>query len=143
MNYPDKAFFTMFVTNNGNVVEDVEIIGRISRGWTVDVIDDEFQLPPGETREIQVRATPPSELLSDDTYRFTVIAQPEGIPVAGQPIELTVVSVTSNSSQSFTNHSRLTGLWPHRFRSFTSNRSFQRSRAENKRIVGALEQDDS
>ena len=57
VNYPDKAFFTMYVTNNGNVVEDVEIIsGESLRGWTVDVIEDEFQLPPGETREIQVRA---------------------------------------------------------------------------------------
>ena len=46
VNYPDKAFFTMFVTNNGNVVEDIEIIsGESLRGWTVDVIDDEFQLP--------------------------------------------------------------------------------------------------
>ena len=46
MNYPDKAFFTMFVTNNGNVVEDVEIIsGESLRGWTVDVIDDEFSSP--------------------------------------------------------------------------------------------------
>ena len=98
LEYPDKAFFSMFVTNNGNVVEDVEVkSGESLRGWTIDVIEDEFQLQPGETREIQVRATPPSELLGDDTYRFTVIAQPEGIPVAGQPIELTVIAISSNS----------------------------------------------
>ena len=119
------------------------ISGESLRGWTVDVIDDEFQLPPGETREIQVRATPPSELLSDDTYRFTVIAQPEGIPVAGQPIELTVVSVTSNS---FLNLSQTTqdllvyGLTG--FGALLVIVLFMRSRAENKRIIRALDQED-
>ena len=107
-------------------------------------IRDRFQLPPGETREIQVRATPPSELLTDDKYRFTVIAQPEGIPVAGQPIELTVVSVTSNS---FLNLSQTTqdllvyGLTG--FGALLVIVLFMRSRAENKRIIRALEQDDS
>ena len=145
VNYPDKAFFTMYVTNNGNVVEDVEIIsGESLRGWTVDVIEDEFQLPPGETREIQVRATPPSELLDDDTYRFTVIAQPEGIPVAGQPIELTVVAVNSNSFLNLSQATQdllvygLTGLG-----ALLVIALFMRSRAENKRIVQALDQDDS
>ena len=145
VNYPDKAFFTMYVTNNGNVVEDVEIIsGESLRGWTVDVIEDEFQLPPGETREIQVRATPPSELLDDDSYRFTVIAQPEGIPVAGQPIELTVVAVNSNSFLNLSQATQdllvygLTGLG-----ALLVIALFMRSRAENKRIVQALDQDDS
>ena len=98
VDYPEKAIFSLFVTNNGNIIEDIEIIsGESLRGWTIDIIEDEFKLPPGETREIQVRATPPSQLLDDDSYRFTVIAQPEGIPVAGQPIELTVNSVKSDS----------------------------------------------
>ena len=92
-----KAIFSLFVTNNGNVVEDIEIIsGESLRGWTIDIIEDEFKLPP-ERPERSRRATPPSQLLDDDLHRFTVIAQPEGIPVAGQPIELTVNSVKSDS----------------------------------------------
>lgn len=145
VNYPEKALFSLFVTNNGNVIEDIEVIsGESLRGWTIDVMEDEFKLPPGETREIQVRATPPSQLLDDDTYRFTVIAQPEGIPVAGQPIELTVVSVTSNSFLNLSQETQdiliygLTG-----FGALLVIALFMRSRAENKRIIKALEQDES
>ena len=39
-----------------------------------------------------VRVTPPSELISDDEYSFTVIVQPKDMPVAGEPIDLTVES---------------------------------------------------
>ena len=145
VNYPEKAIFSLFVTNNGNVIEDIEIIsGESLRGWTVDIIEDEFKLPPGETREIQVRATPPSQLLDDDTYRFTVIAQPEGIPVAGQPIELTVTSVTSDSFLNLSKEMQdilvygLTG-----FGALLVIVLFMRSRSENKRIIQALEQDES
>ena len=145
VNYPEKALFSLFVTNNGNVIEDIEVIsGESLRGWTIDVMEDEFKLSPGETREIQVRATPPSQLLDDDTYRFTVIAQPEGIPVAGQPIELTVVSVTSNSFLNLSQETQdiliygLTG-----FGALLVIALFIRSRAENKRIIKALEQDES
>jgi len=145
VNYPEKALFSLFVTNNGNVIEDIEVIsGESLRGWTIDVMEDEFKLSPGETREIQVRATPPSQLLDDDTYRFTVIAQPEGIPVAGQPIELTVVSVTSNSFLNLSQETQdiliygLTG-----FGALLVIALFMRSRAENKRIIKALEQDES
>tara|TARA_B100000575_G_scaffold41966_1_gene29564 strand:- start:26074 stop:28764 length:2691 start_codon:yes stop_codon:yes gene_type:complete len=145
VNYPEKAIFSLFVTNNGNVIEDIEIIsGESLRGWTVDIIEDELKLPPGETREIQVRATPPSQLLDDDTYRFTVIAQPEGIPVAGQPIELTVTSVTSDSFLNLSKEMQdilvygLTG-----FGALLVIVLFMRSRSENKRIIQALEQDES
>ena len=145
VDYPEKAIFSLFVTNNGNVVEDIEIIsGESLRGWTIDIIEDEFKLPPGETREIQVRATPPSQLLDDDSYRFTVIAQPEGIPVAGQPIELTVNSVKSDSFLDLSQEMQdilvygLTG-----FGALLVIVLFMRSRSENKRIVQALEQDES
>ena len=91
--YPDKAYFTLFITNHGNVLEDVEVLSSESlRGWTVNVDFDEFELAPGETREVQVSVTPPSDLLDDDTYRFTVTVQPEGLPVAGEPVDLEVTS---------------------------------------------------
>ncbi|MEC9075734.1 MAG: hypothetical protein VYA94_02500 [Candidatus Thermoplasmatota archaeon] len=145
VNYPEKAIFSLFVTNNGNIIEDIEIIsGESLRGWTIDVIEDEFELSPGETREIQVRATPPSQLLDDDSYRFTVIAQPEGIPVAGQPVELTVNSVTSDSFLNLSKEMQdilvygLTG-----FGALLVIVLFMRSRAENKRIAQALERDES
>ena len=145
VNYPEKAIFSLFVTNNGNIIEDIEIIsGESLRGWTIDIIEDEFELSPGETRDIQVRATPPSQLLDDDSYSFTVIAQPEGIPVAGQPVELTVNSVTSDSFLNLSKEMQdvlvygLTG-----FGALLVIVLFLRSRAENKRIAQALERDES
>ncbi len=145
VNYPEKAIFSLFVTNNGNIIEDIEIIsGESLRGWTIDIIEDEFELSPGETREIQVRATPPSQLLDDDSYRFTVIAQPEGIPVAGQPVELTVNSVTSDSFLNLSKEMQdilVYGLTA--FGALLVIVLFMRSRAENKRIAQALERDES
>ena len=91
--YPENAEFTLFVTNHGNIEEKVEVLTSDSlRGWTVDVIGDDFRLQPGKTREVTVRVTPPSELIADDEYSFTVIVQPEDMPVAGEPIDLTVES---------------------------------------------------
>jgi len=91
--YPENAEFTIFVTNHGNIEEQVEVLTSDSlRGWTVDVIDDEFKLQPGETEEVTVRVTPPSELIASDEYSFTVIVQPKDMPVAGEPIDLTVES---------------------------------------------------
>ena len=98
--WPDKAYFALFITNHGNVVEDVEVLSSESlRGWTVNVDFDEFELAPGETKEVQVSVVPPSELLEDDTYRFTVTVQPEGLPVAGEPIDLQVTSVMPSASE--------------------------------------------
>ncbi|MFL2975153.1 MAG: hypothetical protein ACJZ42_02410 [Candidatus Thalassarchaeaceae archaeon] len=91
--YPENAEFTIFVTNHGNIEEEVEVLTSDSlRGWAVDVIGDEFKLQPGKTREVTVRVTPPSELITDDEYSFTVIVQPKDMPVAGEPIDLTVES---------------------------------------------------
>jgi len=91
--YPENSEFTIFVTNHGNIEEDVEVITSDSlRGWTVDVIGDEFKLKPGNTREVIVRVTPPSQMIADDEYSFTVIVQPKDMPVAGEPIDLSVES---------------------------------------------------
>ena len=99
--YPEHMKFTLFVTNQGNTEEDVEVLTSDSlRGWTVDVIGDEFKLKPGETREVDVRATPPSDMISEDEYTFTVTVQPKDMPVAGQPIDLTVKSTLGVGSVS-------------------------------------------
>ena len=91
--WPDNAEFKIFVTNQGNIEERVEVLTSDSlRGWTVDVIGDDFRLQPGKTREVTVRVTPPSELIADDEYTFTVIVQPKGMPVAGEPLDLSVES---------------------------------------------------
>ena len=58
----------------------------------MDVIGDEFKLQPGKTREVTVRVTPPSQLIADDEYTFTVIVQPKDMPVAGEPLDLSVES---------------------------------------------------
>ena len=132
------------MTNHGNIVEEVEILSSDSlRGWTVDVVEDEFELQPGETKEIEVRVTPPSELIDDDTYRFTIIVQPKGIPVAGQPIELEVTSEASSSFLSLSDEVEeilvygLTGLG-----ALLVIVLFFRSRAENRMIQRALEEED-
>ena len=91
--WPDNAEFTLFVTNQGNIEEEIEVLTSDSlRGWTVDVIGDEFKLQPGKTREVTVRVTPPSQLIADDEYKFTVVVQPKGMPVAGEPLDLSVES---------------------------------------------------
>ena len=87
--YPDKGEYSFFVTNNGNIDEDVVIIPTESlRGWSVDIIPDDFELEPGQTMEIKVSTLPPADLISDDEYRFTIVVQPKGLPAAGQPLDL-------------------------------------------------------
>ena len=139
--WPDKAYFTLFITNHGNVVEDVEVLSSESlRGWTVNVDFDEFELAPGETKEVQVSVVPPSELLEDDTYIFTVTVQPEGLPVAGEPIDLEVTSVmpstfiglSEEATQMLVYGSIILG-------SILVVVLFFRSRAENRRISEVLE----
>jgi hypothetical protein len=91
--YPEKAIFTMFVTNYGNVEETVVIeSSEALRFWSVNAVDDEFKLAPGETKEVEVRVTPPNDLFQDDTYDFTIIVMPKGLPVAGQPLDLSVTA---------------------------------------------------
>jgi len=139
--YPDKAYFTLYITNHGNIVEDVQVLSSESlRGWTVNVDFDEFELEPGLTKEVQVSVTPPSDLLDDDIYQFTVTVQPEGLAVAGEPIDLTVTSempstfigLSEEMAQALVYGSIVLGA-------ILVIVLFFRSRSENRRIVEALE----
>ena len=139
--YPDKAIFILYVTNHGNILETVQVLSSESlRGWSVDVVDEEFELESGETREVEVRVTPPSDLLDDDTYLFTLTVQPEDLAVAGQPIDLTVksempssfIGLTEEQAQALVYGSIILG-------GILVVVLFFRSRAENRRIVEALE----
>ncbi len=99
--YPESTEFTVYVTNQGNIEEEIEVKTSDSlRGWTVDVIGNEFELSPGESRPVKIRVTPPSEMASDDEYLFTVIVQPKGMPVAGEPIDLSVEATLGAGSLS-------------------------------------------
>jgi hypothetical protein len=60
------------------------------------VVPDDFTLNPGQTKEVQIRVTPPTDLKDDDSYKFTIVVQPKDTPVAGQPIELIVNADTSS-----------------------------------------------
>ena len=110
------------------------------RGWAVNVDFDEFELEPGLTKEVQVSVTPPSDLLDDDTYQFTVTVQPEGLAVAGEPIDLTVTSqmpstfigLSEEMAQALVYGSIVLGA-------ILVIVLFFRSRSENRRIVEALE----
>jgi len=139
--YPNKAYFILYITNHGNIIEDVQVLSSESlRGWTVNVDFDEFELEPGLTKEVQVSVTPPSDLLDDDTYMFTVTVQPKGIAVAGEPIDLTVTSqmpstfigLSEEMAQALVYGSIVLGA-------ILVIVLFFRSRSENRRIVEALE----
>tara|TARA_Y100001970_G_scaffold53658_1_gene67941 strand:+ start:16298 stop:18943 length:2646 start_codon:yes stop_codon:yes gene_type:complete len=133
--------FTLYITNHGNVVEEVQIITSDSlRGWTVNVIPDEFDLSPDETNTVIVRVTPPADMIQDDTYRFTVTVQPKGMPVAAQPLDLQVTAEVSPGLNllSETNEKILVyGLTA--IGAILVIVLFFRSRHENKKIMAALE----
>ena len=136
--YPEHLEFDLFVTNHGNIEEEIEVLTSDSlRGWTVDVIGDEFKLQPGQTRTVTVRATPPSDMISDDEYTFTVIVQPKGLPVAGEPIDLTVESeigvgsISSDTQQAIAIGVILVG-------SLSVTYLFARTRAENRMLSETL-----
>ena len=91
-----KAIFMIYVTNYGNVEETVVIeSSEPLRFWSINAVDDEFKLAPGETRSVEIRVTPPNDLFQDDTYDFTIIVMPKGLPVAGQPLDLSVTAEVS------------------------------------------------
>ena len=133
--------FILHITNHGNVVETVQILTSDSlRGWTVNILDDEFQLSPGNSRTITVRVTPPAGMIQDDTYRFTITVQPKGMPVAGQPLDLEVSAEVSPGLTWLSEQNEqilvygLTGIG-----ALLVVILFFRSRAENRRIIEALE----
>ncbi len=133
--------FILHVTNHGNVVETVQILTSDSlRGWTVNIIPDEFQLSPGNSRTITVRVTPPAGMIQDDSYGFTITVQPKGMPVAGQPLDLEVTAEVSPGLTWLSEQNEqilvygLTGIG-----ALLVVILFFRSRAENRRILEALD----
>tara|TARA_B100000902_G_scaffold53463_1_gene60239 strand:- start:24774 stop:27470 length:2697 start_codon:yes stop_codon:yes gene_type:complete len=133
--------FTLYITNHGNVVEDVQIITSDSlRGWTVNVIPDGFDLSPGETNTVIVRVTPPADMIQDDTYRFTVTVQPKGMPVAAQPLDLEVTAeVTPGLNLLSEANERILVYGMTAIGAILVIVLFIRSRYENKKIIAALE----
>ena len=139
--YPEKAIFKIYVTNHGNVEETVVIESSDPlRFWSVNAVDDEFELAPGETRVVEIRVTPPNDLFQDDTYDFTIIVMPKGLPVAGQPLDL---SVTAEIALGFTFLSdqtiQILGWSSILIGALLVIILFIRSRNESKRILEALE----
>jgi len=136
--YPENSEFKIFVTNHGNIEEEVEVITSDSlRGWTVDVIGDEFKLQPGKTREVTVRVTPPSQMISDDEYSFTVIVQPKDMPVAGEPIDLIVESKVRSGALSGEMQTNI-AIAIILVGSISVTYLFMRTRAENKMMTESL-----
>ena len=137
--------FILHVTNHGNIVETVQILTSDSlRGWTVNVIPDDFQLSPGNSRTITVRVTPPAGMIQDDTYGFTITVQPKGMPVAGEPLDLEVTAEVSPGLNWLSEQNEqilvygLTGIG-----ALLVVILFFRSRAENRRIIEAIEHESS
>lgn len=94
----DHVDFSVTVTNNGNVAEQVEVGSTDGlRGWTIDIDRPDFELEAGESTDIIVRVKAPSELSIDDSFEFTLIVTPESAPVAAQPVDLTVDAVIDDS----------------------------------------------
>ncbi len=135
--------FVLHVTNHGNVIETVQILTSDSlRGWTVNVISEEFELEPGGSREVTVRVTPPADMIQDDTYRFTLTVQPKGMPVAGQPLDLQVTAEVSPGLNLLSEeYEQILVYGLTTIGALFVIVLFFRSRAENKRIIEALELD--
>jgi len=133
--------FILHVTNYGNVFEEVQILTSDSlRGWTVNVISEEFDLSPGETKEVTVRVTPPADMVQDDAYKFTLTVQPKGMPVAGQPLDLEVTAEVSPGLNLISEENKeilVYGLTI--IGALLVVVLFLRSRSENKRIMEALD----
>ena len=104
----------------------------------MDVIGDEFKLSPGSSREVTVRVTPPNEMITDDEYSFTVIVQPKGMPVAGEPIDLTVESELGPGSISAEAQTAI-AIGVIIIGSLSVTYLFIRARAENRMINDSVE----
>ena len=140
-NDKESVEFILYVTNHGNIIETVQVLSSDSlRGWTVNVIEDEFELAPGESETIIVRVTPPAAMVQDDNYRFTITVQPKGMPVAGEPIDLEVTAEVSSGLNWLSDGNEqilIYGLTA--IGGLLVVVLFFRSRAENRRILQALD----
>ena len=88
----------MNVSNKGNVEQNVELSSSDPlRGWSIEVLDEELTLAPGQSESVEVIVKPPTDLTQSDTFTFTVFAQPEGDPDLRQPIDMQVTAHPANS----------------------------------------------
>ena len=90
------------------------------------------------------RVTPPAGMIQDDTYGFTITVQPKGMPVAGEPLDLEVTAEVSPGLNWLSEQNEqilvygLTGIG-----ALLVVILFFRSRAENRRIIEAIEHESS
>ena len=133
--------FMIHVTNNGNVLEEVQVLSSDPlRGWGVNMVPEEFDLSPGESKNVTIRVIPPADMVQDDTYKFTITVQPRGMPVAGQPVDLEVTAEVSTGLDLISEENRkiLTyGLTI--IGGLLVMFLFVNARSENKRIISVLD----
>jgi uncharacterized membrane protein len=129
------------VTNNGNVLEEVQVLSSDPlRGWGVNMVPEEFDLSPGESKNVTIRVIPPADMVQDDNYKFTITVQPRGMPVAGQPVDLEVTAEVSTGLDLISEENRkiLTyGLTI--IGGLLVMFLFVNARSENKRIISVLD----
>ena len=81
-------------------------------------------------------------MIQDDTYRFTLTVQPKGMPVAGQPLDLQVTAEVSPGLNLLSEeYEQILVYGLTTIGALLVVVLFFRSRAENKRIIEALEFD--
>jgi hypothetical protein len=81
-------------------------------------------------------------MIQDDTYRFTLTVQPKGMPVAGQPLDLQVTAEVSPGLNLLSEeYEQILVYGLTTIGALFVVVLFFRSRAENKRIIEALEFD--
>ncbi len=96
--YGEVARLWVNVSNKGNVEQNVELSSSDPlRGWSIEVLDEELTLAPGQSESVEVIVKPPTDLTQSDTFTFTVFAQPEGDPDLRQPIDMQVTAHPANS----------------------------------------------
>ena len=96
--YGEVARMWVNVSNKGNVEQNVELSSSDPlRGWSIEVLEEELTLAPGQSESVEVIVKPPTDLTQPDTFTFTVYAQPEGDPDLRQPIDMQVTAAPAKS----------------------------------------------
>jgi hypothetical protein len=96
--YGEVARMWVNVSNKGNVEQNIELSSSDPlRGWSIEVLEEELTLAPGQSESVEVIVKPPTDLTQPDTFTFTVYAQPEGDPDLRQPIDMQVTAAPAKS----------------------------------------------
>ena len=93
VNPPNSAVFELEITNIGNAeAECIVNMSEALRGWSLSHnADTSFNLQPGESITLLVKASPPVGLIDEDSFSFVVRIEPVESAIDGTPIDLKAI----------------------------------------------------